>query len=124
MFCERYSNIEPVHIKSHIDANYSYDSPEEPLLPDKSLGSGNWLVYALFGRYVGGDNQGGARDAEDTDFIDSDAKAVTEASKSGWFSSIFSRSKTNDKNSPNKDLLDGKDDNTGSKKLKKGILKE
>ena len=54
LFRERYSNIEPVHIKSHSETNYSYDSPEQTLQPDSSGGSGNWLVYALLGRPKGG----------------------------------------------------------------------
>ena len=54
LFRERYSNIEPVHIKSHTETNYTYDSPEESLQPDSSGGTGNWLVYALLGRPKGG----------------------------------------------------------------------
>ena len=60
LFRERYSNIEPVHIKSHADTNYTYDSPEQPLQPDSSGGTGNWLVYALLGRpKAGNPTEGG-----------------------------------------------------------------
>ena len=50
LFRERYSNVEPVHIKGHAETNYSYDSSEQTLQPDSSGGTGNWLVYALLGR--------------------------------------------------------------------------
>ena len=39
-----------MHIRSHSENNYECDSSEQPLQPDNSGGTGNWLVYALLGR--------------------------------------------------------------------------
>ena len=56
LFREQYSNIEPVHIKSHLESNYECDYSEQPLQPDNSGGTGNWIVYALLGRPKGGNS--------------------------------------------------------------------
>lgn len=99
LFRERYSTIEPVHIKSHSDTSYSYDEPSQPLQPDSSGGTGNWLVYALLGRPQGGNAAENIEEglAQNMDGLDgSESSLPKENATRGWFSRMFSRSAKTD----------------------------
>ncbi|XP_028409095.1 phospholipase DDHD1-like [Dendronephthya gigantea] len=124
LFRERYSNVEPVHIKGHAETNYTYDSSEQILQPDSSGGTGNWLVYALIGQPKGGKAaEGNAKPGPtqaSTDQCDGGdtTNATKDVSSGGWFSRMFSRSTTNAFDASDQDAVDGDKENADSTKRK------